>query len=153
VAGDPDDLLTITEADQAAATTGPPGLHQTARAPVGQAEEAARPATWTRDLAPLPDAAPEPVSPADAAAVAAIAAKVESGVPKTRHDKAVAGMLSGLGQTAPGLYEPELTTLGRPLGASAAKPAGRAAGATRPGAGRTPSGSRSRPRATRSPRA
>jgi hypothetical protein len=117
--------LAGTWTDQAAEASGAQVLHRTARALIGQAEQAARPSTWTRDLAPLPEAEAEPLSPADASAVAAIIAKLDAGVTKPRHDKAVAAMLDGLAQTEPGHYEPALTTLGALLGADATKPAGR----------------------------
>ncbi len=73
-------------------------------------------------MASLPGSKPEPLSPADATAIAAIAATVEACVPKSKHDKAVKDMLDGLGQTDPGRYEPTLTTLGQLLGTDSAKP-------------------------------
>jgi hypothetical protein len=144
--------LAGTWEDQAGDDKGNPSLRRTARALVRKAEEAAKPGTWTRDLAPLPDADPEELSPADVAAVTTIAARLQSGVTKPKHDTAVTAMLDGLTQTSPAQYEPALTVLGTLLGAEAGKPPGRAA-ATRHGAGRTSSGSRSKRKAMRSRRA
>jgi hypothetical protein len=117
--------LAGTWADQAGVDAGTPALRRTARALIGQAEQAAKPGTWTRDLAPLPDAGREQLTPADAAAVAVIAAKIEAGVNKSRHDKAVVTMEHGLAQTTPALYEPALSILGTLLGADAVKPPGK----------------------------
>ena len=117
--------LAATWADQAGNAASNPALRRTARTLIGQAEQAAKPGTWTRDLALLPDAEREQLTPADAAAVAAIAAKIEAGLTKPKHDTAVTAMQDGLAQTDPGKYEPALTTLGTLLGASAAKPAGK----------------------------
>jgi hypothetical protein len=58
------------------------------------------------------------------AAVSAIAARLQSGVTKPKHDAAVTTMLDGLAQTSPGKYEPALTVLGKLLGAEAGKPSG-----------------------------
>ena len=140
--------LAGTWADQAGDDKGDLGLRRTARALVRKAEEAAKPGTWTRDLAPLPDADPEELSPADVAAVTAIAARLQAGVTKPKHDTAVTAMLDGLTQTSAAQYEPALTVLGALLGAEAGKPRAGAA-ATRHGAGRTSSGSRSKPKAMR----
>jgi hypothetical protein len=111
-------------ADQAGDTAANPALRRTARTLVGQAEQAAKPGTWTRELAPLPDMDREQLSPADATAVMAIATRIEAGITKPKYDTTVATMHSGLAQTDPGKYEPALTTLGILLGANAAKPAG-----------------------------
>ena len=117
--------LAGTWADQAGDDKGDPGLRGAARALVRKAEEAARPGTWTRDLAPLPDAEPEELSPADVAAITAIAARLRSGVTNPKHAAAVTTMLDGLTQTSPADYEPALTVLGKLLGAEAGKPAGK----------------------------
>jgi hypothetical protein len=116
--------LAGTWADQAGEATSNPALHRTARTLIEQAEQAAKPGTWTRELAPLPDMEREQLTPADATAVAAIAAKIEAGVSMPKHERAVIAMRDGLAQTDPGKYEPALTTLGTLLGADAAKPAG-----------------------------
>jgi hypothetical protein len=112
-------------ADQAAADAGDAGGRRTARALVAQAEDTAKPGTWTRDLAPLPDTEPEPLGPADSAAITAVAHKVDSGIVKGKHDTAVEAMLAGLSQTVATVYEPALTVLGRCLGADASKPGGK----------------------------
>jgi len=91
--------LAGTWADEAGDKSGTRALRHTAKTLIEQAEKAARPGTWTRDLAPLPEAEEQPLTPADTAAVAAIAAKVGVGVAKTRHDNAVDAMLDGLTQT------------------------------------------------------
>ena len=116
--------LAGTWADQAGEAAGAPALRTTARALIRQAEEAAKPSTWTRELPPLPDAEREQLTPADAASVAMIAGKIEAGIAKPMHDNAVAAMQDGLAQTDPGRYEPAVTTLGTLLGADAAKPGG-----------------------------
>lgn len=108
--------------DQAGADSGDEGERRTARALVEQAEQAARPATWARDMAPLPDADAATHSPAEVAGVATAAARVETGVAKGTHDRRVADMLAGLAQTDPAKYEPALTTLGKLLGAESWKP-------------------------------
>jgi hypothetical protein len=112
-------------ADQAAADGDDPGGRRTARALIAQAEQASKPGTWTRDLAPLPDTEPEPLSPADLTAVAAVAASIGAGVAAGKHAKKVAAMLAGLAARTPGQYEPELTVLGTLLGADARKPPGK----------------------------
>ena len=112
-------------ADQAGAAAANPAMHRTARTLIGQAEQAAKPGTWTRELAPLPDMDREQLAPADAAAVMAIATRIEAGITKPKYDSTVASMHDGLTQTEPGKYEPALTTLGSLLGANAAKPPGR----------------------------
>lgn len=116
--------LAATWTDQAAADAGDPGGHRNARELVRQAEQAAKPGTWTRDLAPLPDAPPEALSPADTAAVANILAQVEGGAVAGRHAARVAKMLDGLAERSPGQYEPQLTVLGTLLGSDARKPPG-----------------------------
>lgn len=108
----------------AAQQTGDTALATNARALVRQAEEAAKPAVWTRDLPPLPDAAAQPLDPHDAVANATVCRKIESGVRKGRHDSMVATMKAGLTQTDPNQFEPALTQLGKLLGADAAKPPG-----------------------------
>lgn len=116
--------LAGTWADQAAADTGDSGGRRDARLLVGQAEQAAKPGTWTRDLAPLPDATPEPLSPADTTAVTNVAGQVEAGVGAGKHATRVSKMLDGLAQRPAGQYEPQLTVLGTLLGADARKPPG-----------------------------
>ena len=100
-------------------------MRRTARALVSQAEAAARPATWLREMAALPDTPESAVrTPSESAAVARIAAIVESGVARGKHDTRVQQMLAGLAQAKPSQYEPALTTLGGLLGAEAWKPDG-----------------------------
>jgi len=111
-------------ADQEAADSGSGDSHRTARALLKQADEAAKPGTWSREMAPLPDTDPAPLSPADATGVANAAGKVEAGVNTGKHGLQVKRMLAGLAQRNPSLYEPSLTTLGNLLGAQASKPAG-----------------------------
>jgi hypothetical protein len=109
-------------ADQAGADGGDGAARRTARSLIAQAEDAARPATWPRELAPLPDADPITHSPAELAGIAAVAAAVEAGVSTGTHDRRVAEMLAGLDETDSAKYEPALTTLGTLLGAEAWKP-------------------------------
>jgi hypothetical protein len=88
--------LAGTWTDQAGATTGNPAMRRTARTLIAQAEQAAKPATWTRDLAPLPDAEREQLAPADAVAVAALAAQIQAGITKPKYDTFVTAMHDGL---------------------------------------------------------
>lgn len=90
-----------------------------------RAEQAAKPGTWTRDLAPLPETEPEAPGTADITAVTAVAALLGSGASKGKHDTKVARMLEGLAAREPGKYEPALTVLGQLLGAEAGKPPGK----------------------------
>ena len=141
--------LAGTWADQAGDAASNPALRRTARTLIGQAEEAAKPGTWTRDLAPLPDTEREQLTPADAAAVAAIATKIEAGITKPKYDTTVTAMQSGLAQTDPSKYEPALTTLG--TYSELMPPSRQVRVAVIPcGAGRMTCGWRSRPRATKS---
>ena len=117
--------LAGTWADQAGEGGANPALRRTAHTLISQAEQAAKPGTWTRELAPLPDMDREKITPADAAAVMAIATRIEAGITKPRYDSIVTAMRNGLAQTNPAKYEPKLTTLGILLGASAAKPPGK----------------------------
>jgi hypothetical protein len=111
-------------ADQAAADAGDGIGRASARALLDQAEKAAKPGTWTRELAPLPDAAPEGLGAADTTAVAAVAALAAT-TAVGAHEKKIAAMFEGLAAKEPGKYEPGLTTLGKLLGADAQKPKGR----------------------------
>jgi len=111
--------------DEAAAVSGDPRGRQTARALIIRAEQAAKPGTWTRDLAPLPDTEPEALGTADITAVTAVAALLGSGASKGKHDTKVARMLEGLAARESGKYEPALTVLGQLLGAEAGKPPGK----------------------------
>ena len=95
-------------ADQAGVAAANPALHRTARTLISQAEQAAKPGTWTRELAPLPDMEREQLTPADAAAVMAIATRIEAGITKPKYDSAVDAMHDGLAQTDPSKYEPAL---------------------------------------------
>lgn len=99
-------------------------LRATARNLVRQAADAARPATWVREMRPLPlDEAVE-LGPEDLDGARRIAALIERGVNKGKHHEAVARVHLALAATDPSLYEPALTELGRLLGAEASKPAG-----------------------------
>lgn len=117
--------LAGTWADEAAANEGDRNGRRSARALIGQAEQAAKPGTWTRDLAPLPDFEPEEMNTADLTAVRGVAMRVEGGVPSGKHDKRVEAMLAGLSSRTPAEFEPALTALGTLLGADASKPTGR----------------------------
>ena len=113
-------------ADQAGVDSGDTGLRRTARELVSRAEDTARPATWTRELPPLPDMQAQPLGTADTMAVTAIEKLISSGrVDRAEHDTKVATMFTALGQTDPDVYEPALTTLGGLFGAAASKPPGR----------------------------
>ncbi|MEV7038319.1 DEAD/DEAH box helicase [Amycolatopsis sp. NPDC051061] len=111
--------------DQAADDSGDAATRRTSRALITQAEAAAKPGTWTRELASLPDAPREALPPEDAVAVRVIATKLAGGVAKGRHDKAVEQMVTGLAQRKAGAYEPALTQLGGLIGAESYKPDGK----------------------------
>lgn len=111
-------------ADEAAVITGDAGGRRTARALIAQAEESAKPGTWTRELAPLPDASPEPLAPTDTSAIATVVALLEGGVSTGKQATKAAALTHGLSARDPGLYEPQLTVLGKLLGADARKPPG-----------------------------
>ncbi|WP_027346380.1 DEAD/DEAH box helicase [Hamadaea tsunoensis] len=110
-------------ADQAGVNGNDPAQRQHARALIANAEAAAKPATWIRDLPPLPDMPRPPLTSAAAAAVATVAARL-SATTAPKAEAAVTKMLAGLQQRTPSQYEPELTQLGHLLGAAAGKPAG-----------------------------
>jgi hypothetical protein len=110
--------------DEAGATAGTPALRQSARNLVRQAAETARPATWVRELRPLPEDEAVDIAPADLDGARQIAARLESGVNKAKHQESLSRMHTGLAATDPGLYEPALSHLGKLLGAEASKPAG-----------------------------
>ncbi|GAB4060644.1 DEAD/DEAH box helicase [Catellatospora paridis] len=115
--------IAATWADQAVASGGEPGQREHARALLAQAEAAAKPATWIRDMAAIPEAPRPSLSPASACAAATIVARLQqTTVPKIA--AITAEMLAGLQQRTPGIYEPALTRLGLMLGADAAKPSG-----------------------------
>jgi hypothetical protein len=115
--------LAAVWADQAGATGSDPAQRQHTRTLLDQAEAAAKPATWIRDLAALPDAPRLPLTPAAASAVAMVAARLQS-TTAPKAEAAITAMLAGLQQRTPSIYEPELTQLGLMLGAAAEKPAG-----------------------------
>ena len=105
---------------------GDPGQLSTARGLVRRAEQTSKPAIWVRQMPQLPDTEAATLPTHDDIAVAAVAAKLSGGISRSKHDTAVAKMLDGLIQTDPSLYEPELSQLGKLLGAEAAKPQGQA---------------------------
>ncbi|WP_329258764.1 hypothetical protein OG417_21365 [Actinoallomurus sp. NBC_01490] len=102
------------------------GQLSTARGLVRQAEQTSKPSVWVRQMPPLPDTETAALPTHDDIAVAAVVARMSGGIARGRHDAAVAKMLDGLAQTDPPLYEPELSQLGKLLGAEAAKPTGQA---------------------------
>ena len=110
--------------DQAGEEADSPTQRTAARSLLEQAADAAKPGTWTRDLAPLPGLSREELSPADSIAVKKLAADVRDGINKNKHRKSVKKMLKGLNATDHSLYEPALTELGLLLGADAFKPPG-----------------------------
>lgn len=111
--------------DQAAEDTADTAVRRTSRALITQAEKAAKPSNWTRELAPLPDAPREALPQEDVVAVRTIATKLAGGVAKGKHDTAVEQMITGLRQRKAGAYEPALSQLGGLLGAQAYKPEGK----------------------------
>jgi hypothetical protein len=115
--------LAATWADQAGVTTANQTLRQNAVALVAQAEAAAKPSMWIRELAPMPTAQAPALSSASETAVASVTSRLKStSIPKVA---AVAeAMLAALKERKPTVYEPALTTLGYLLGAEAQKPSG-----------------------------
>lgn len=92
---------------------------------VDEAEVAAKPATWTRELPPLPDAERGTLSPHDNTAVVAVTDRIAAGFSTATLGAYIEDMMNGLDQSDPNLYEPALTQLGKLLGADASKPQGR----------------------------
>jgi hypothetical protein len=111
--------------DRAGVVGGDAGARLAARTLVAQAEELARPATWLRELPPLPDTEPEPLGPEDATAVTAVAHQLAAGAQRAAHDAVVGSIREGLGHSDAPRYEAALTALGTLLGAEASKPAAR----------------------------
>ncbi len=105
---------------------GDPGQLGTARSLVRQAEQTAKPSVWAGQMPPLPDTETAALPTHDDIAVAAVVARISGGTPRSKHDAAAAKMLDGLAQNDPPLYEPELSHLGKLLGAEATKPMGQA---------------------------
>ncbi|MEU8389049.1 DEAD/DEAH box helicase [Micromonospora sp. NPDC048843] len=115
--------LAATWADQAGVTTANQAHRQNAVALAAQAEAAAKPSMWIRELAPIPTLQPSALSSASATAVAAVAARLRStSIPKAA--AAAEEMLAALKERKPTVYEPALTKLGYVLGADAQKPPG-----------------------------
>ncbi|WP_349876206.1 DEAD/DEAH box helicase [Micromonospora sp. HUAS YX12] len=115
--------LAAVWADQAGTVTTDHTLRQSALAYRAQAEAAAKPSMWIRELAPLPSSQPQALSSASAVAVAAVAARLQStSIPKVA--ALTAETLSALRERKPTVYEPALTKLGFMLGADAQKPPG-----------------------------
>lgn len=115
--------LAAVWADHAGATSTDHTLHRNALAFVAQAEAAAKPSTWIRELAPLPNTVRQELPAASATAAATVAARLRTTtVPKVA--SLTAEVLAGLKERAPTIYEPALTKLGAMLGAEALKPPG-----------------------------
>lgn len=110
--------------DAAGAMAGKGVMRQSARHLVRQAADAARPATWVRELRPLPEDDTIEATPVDLDGARRIAAILERGVNKAKHDELVIRMHAGLAATDAGLYEPALSELGKLLGSDASKPSG-----------------------------
>lgn len=110
--------------DEAGAAEGKAALRQSARSLVRQAADAARPATWVRELRPLPEDDTIEIAPVDFDGARRIAAWLESGVNRTKHEELVRRMRRGLAETDASAFEPALSDLGKLLGAEASKPAG-----------------------------
>jgi hypothetical protein len=109
--------------DQAAEQTNDATGRATADALVRQAEATMGLGSWVREMAQFPAMPASALEAPDAVAVAAIAAKLASGVNQGSHSRMVGEMHAGLQATSPGQYEPALTDLGKLLGATAYKPA------------------------------
>lgn len=88
-----------------------------------QAVAAAQPATWVRELLPLPGRTDVQRPEWDVEAVNTLAARI-AGLNMSKHERQAALMTAGLEQTQASLYEPALSHLGELLGAEAYKPAG-----------------------------
>ena len=110
--------------DQAADELDDAAMHRSAKRLVEEAEKAAKPGTWTRELPPLPGFTREDFSAEDRFAISRIVRQLRRGVNKGKHERAAIVMEAGLESTSHTCYEPELTTLGEMLGAIASKPQG-----------------------------
>ena len=101
-----------------------PGAHSNAVQLISQAEVTAE-GTWTREMPTLSNVASRSLAPEDASAVTMIASILSAGVNIGKHDRQAGEMVAGLGERAPGKYEPALTALGKLLGAEAWKHPGK----------------------------
>lgn len=85
------------------------------------AVSAAQPATWIREVLPFPGRAVLDRPTWDKAAISRLVDDLKS-INVQAHDRRAEEMRKGLQFTAPGLYEPALSILGRLLGAESYKP-------------------------------
>lgn len=91
---------------------------------VRQAEEIMGLGSWVRQMAPLPQMQRSDLNAVDAIAVNAVATMLNSGITQGKLSRMLDEMCTGLGERAPGKYEPALTSLGKLVGADAKKPGG-----------------------------
>jgi hypothetical protein len=91
---------------------------------VRQAEAAATRGTWLREMPDIGESEVKNLTGADAAAVAAVAARLSQGIRVDRHQSMTARMLLQLSQTEASEYEAGLASLGGLLGADSFKPKG-----------------------------
>lgn len=104
--------------------TGVQNLFGTANGLVAQAIAAAQPATWIRELLPLPGLGTVELADHDAIAVEALSQRIAKGIKVSHHNELVDSIKAGLASTNPADYEPALSSLGSLLGAEAYKPPG-----------------------------
>lgn len=107
--------------DQAAADAGDVAGRATAGKLVRQAERIQALGSWVREMATFPAMERSPLGSADAAAVAAIVAKLTAGVRQSKIRRHVGEIHVGLGKRSPSEYEPALTQLGKLVGANVYK--------------------------------
>ncbi len=96
-----------------------------ARQLVRNAAKATR-GTWIKEMQELPGADEAPLSGADSVATNALVARLMGQLKPAKIRAELAQMREALGQEDSGPYEAALSTLGKYLGAAAAKPAGKA---------------------------
>ncbi len=95
-----------------------------ARQLVRDAEKASSRGTWLKEMKELPGVEEVPLAGADAVAIGAIVAVLTGQFKATKIKEELAKMREALDQDTAGPYEQALTTIGKYLGASAAKPPG-----------------------------
>lgn len=109
--------------NRSAAQSGDTAQFAISDALANQAVAAAQPATWVRELLPLPGRTDVQRPIWDELAITALSERIAR-INIQQHDRLAEKMREGLNATEPALYEPALTHLGALLGAEAYKPPG-----------------------------
>ena len=90
---------------------------------VRQADKAAHPAQWVKEMRPLSEDASVDADPVDEVAASEVARELQR-IGRGKHSSNLDRLIEGLSQSAASQYEPALTELGRLIGAEAWKPSG-----------------------------